>query len=87
VNDRQPSPFAGRKEEVRQLLLDYFAACPTAMDTLDVIAEFWLPRQRIRTDVVLLREVVAELADEGVLEIVASGAVHRYRLKISSRLP
>jgi hypothetical protein len=75
---------AQRKRELRRTLVEYLATCPTAADTLDGIAAFWLPRQRVRTELALLAEVLTELTAEGVLEASGTGDARSFRLRSRS---
>jgi hypothetical protein len=70
---------------MRELLLDYLAACPDATDSIDGIAEFWLARQKVRIELTLVAEVLADLVAEGRLDAIASGDRRAYRLKASKR--
>jgi hypothetical protein len=70
-----------RAQEIAENVLGYLKECPSAMDTVSSIAEWWIPRAQIRTDVKLLAEVLDQLTVQGVLEQVGNGDERRYRLK------
>ena len=70
-----------RAQEIAEKVLDYLKECPSAMDTVDSIAEWWIDRAQVRTDVTLLAEVLDQLTEQGVLEQVGSGDERRYLLK------
>ena len=53
------------------------------MDTVEGIAEWWIGRAQLRTDVTLLADVLDQLTRHGVLEQVGEGDRRRYRLKRS----
>ena len=59
-----------RAQEIAEKVLDYLKECPNAMDTVDSIAEWWIARAQVRTDVTLLAEVLDQLTEQGVLEQV-----------------
>jgi hypothetical protein len=75
-----------RAEEIADGVLDYLKECPNAMDTVESIAEWWIGRAQLRTDVMLLAEVLDRLTAQGVLEQVGDGDERRYRLKPGLRL-
>ena len=64
-----------------EAVMRYLAEHPAAMDTLDGIAQWWLMRQVVRTDLERLQRVLTRLADTGVLEAVGQGESVRYRLR------
>jgi len=75
-----------RAREISEGVLHYLKECPSASDTLGSIAEWWIGRAQLRTDVALLAEVLDQLTAEGVLEQVGNGDERRYRLKPGSQL-
>jgi hypothetical protein len=70
-----------RAQEMAEGVLDYLKECPGAMDTVESIAEWWIGRAQLRTDVALLAEVLDRLAAQGVLEQVGDSEHRRYRLR------
>lgn len=69
----------GTDPGLRELVLGYLDDHPTAMDTLDGIAEWWILRQQIQIEVRRVSAVLASLVDEGVLEECEQGGVRFYR--------
>ena len=67
--------------EMAEAVVRYLTEHPAAMDTLDGIAQWWLMRQVVRTDLERLQRVLTRLADTGVLEAVGQGESVRYRLR------
>lgn len=72
-----------RQEEDRMeaAILRYLGEHPHAMDTLEGVAEWWLARERIRTDVRRLATALRRLVDRGFLEEVGTGQARMYRLR------
>ncbi len=73
-------------DRVRALVLGYLDDHPTAMDTLDGIAEWWILRQQIEIEVRRVSRVLAGLVRDGVLEEVSQGGVRFYRRCAGPRL-
>lgn len=64
---------------LRELVLGYLDDHPTAMDTLDGIAEWWILRQQIQIEVRRVSAVLASLVEDGLLEECEQGGVRFYR--------
>jgi hypothetical protein len=64
---------------VRELLLGYLDEHPTAMDTLDGIAQWWINRQRIDIEVHRVSEALAGLVRDGEIEEHEQGGVRFFR--------
>jgi Fe2+ or Zn2+ uptake regulation protein len=81
----QASPFPQddtlREQVLARCVLDYLAAHPRAMDTLEGIAEWWVMREQVRVDLQLLGRVLRQLTEQGLLEEIHSGAEVRFSLK------
>lgn len=75
-----PTPRAPAADELAELVLGYLRDHPLATDTLRGIAEWWVPRQRIRVDVERLRGALERLVAQGLIESTGSGERRRYRL-------
>jgi hypothetical protein len=56
------------EQRIVQELLQYLAENPGAMDTLDGIAAWWLPRHEARVGVEFVARALARLEAEGVIE-------------------
>jgi hypothetical protein len=66
-------------DRVRALVLGYLEDHPTAMDTLDGIAEWWILRQQIDIEVRRISRVLESLVSEGTLERHEQDGVCFYR--------
>ena len=66
-------------EELRALVIGYLDAHPTAMDTLDGIAEWWLRRRQIEIEVRRVSSVLGTLVAEGQLEEFQQGGIRFFR--------
>ena len=69
--------------ELTQSLIAYLGEHPAAMDTVTGIAEWWLERQHIHTEMHALVKVLHQLTESGFLEEIGSGDLRQYRLKRS----
>lgn len=69
---------------LRALVLGYLDEHPTAMDTLDGIAEWWIRRQQIEIEVRRVSAVLQSLVQQGVLEEAQQGGVRFFRRRSSS---
>lgn len=69
------------EEELAEVVLQYLAEHPHAMDTLKGIAEWWIMRQQVRVNVNALARVLRQLTERGLLEEIGTGESARYRLK------
>jgi hypothetical protein len=69
----------GGDVQLRTLILGYLDDHPTAMDTLDGIAEWWVLRQQIETEVRRVSRVLAGLVSDGLLEEHEQGGIRFYR--------
>jgi hypothetical protein len=73
--------------DLAKAVMKYLEEHPQAMDTLEGIAEWWVMRQKVRTDLEALTKVLDDLADQGLLERIGSGESARYRLKAKQADP
>ena len=64
-------------------MLDYLRQHPHAMDTLEGIATWWLPRHEVRIGVELVARALATLEDDGLLERVGDTERPLFRLRPS----
>jgi hypothetical protein len=65
--------------ELRRLVLGYLEEHPTAMDTLDGIAGWWILRRQIEIEVRRVSGVLAALVRDGELEEFQQGGVQFFR--------
>jgi hypothetical protein len=75
-----PSPrkLSAREIALRTRVLDYLSEHPQAMDTLDGIAEWWVPLEGESIDRSELKNVLYSLTAEGLLEESQSGSSTRF---------
>lgn len=81
MTDEREMLMSQRTEDaqVRSLVLGYLDQHPTAMDTLDGIADWWIHRQLIDLEVRLLSRVLANLVQDGVLDAYEQDGIQFYR--------
>ena len=81
-----PSPKgrSAREKALRARVLEYLSQHQQAMDTLDGIAEWWVPLQGESIDRTELKNVLQSLTAEGLLEEVRSGSSTRFSLRKSA---
>lgn len=84
VNDTRAETDASGDTQLRALVLGYLDDHPTAMDTLDGIAEWWVLRQQIEFEVRRVSRVLAGLVAEGLLEEHEQGGIRFYRRAMSA---
>lgn len=72
-------------DQVRSLVIGYLNDHPTAMDTLDGIAAWWIRRQQIDIEVRRIARVLDTLVAEGVLERHVQEGVPFFRRRRSTR--
>ena len=72
-----------RVSSVAREIEQYLAAHPQALDSLEGIATWWVLRQRIRTEVGLVRAALGQLMAAGVVSAEQVGNTREpvYRLK------
>ena len=64
---------------VKALVLGYLDDHPTAMDTLDGIAEWWVLRQQIDIEVRRVARALAALVSDGLIEECEQGGIRFFR--------
>jgi hypothetical protein len=74
-----PVVESGGDVHLRTLILGYLDDHPTAMDTLDGIAEWWVLRQQIEIEVRRVSRVLAALVSDGLIEEHEQGGIRFYR--------
>jgi hypothetical protein len=71
----------GQEEErLSRAVMAYLKKHPQAMDTLDGIAQWWIPEE-VRGDLPKLARALEDLIRNGPMECIGSGESARYRLK------
>jgi hypothetical protein len=70
-----------RERELCEELLGYLREHPHAMDSLEGIAEWWLPRHQIRVGVERIARALETLTRRGMLQEVEDGDRLLYRLR------
>ena len=64
-----------------EAIVAYLRAHPGAGDSLEGIAEWWVMRQVVRTEVRAVARVLERLAADGVLETLETSGGTHYRLR------
>jgi hypothetical protein len=72
-------PASESDAHVKTLVLGYLDDHPTAMDTLDGIAEWWVLRQQIDIEVRRVARALAALVSDGLIEECEQGGIRFYR--------
>jgi hypothetical protein len=72
-------PASESDAHVKSLVLGYLDDHPTAMDTLDGIAEWWVLRQQIDIEVRRVARALAALVSDGLIEECEQGGIRFYR--------
>jgi hypothetical protein len=73
------------EQALGEMVRGYLQEHPSATDTLEGIAEWWIERRLIRIDVEALSRVLEKMSERGILEVAGSGPNRRYRLKSPTR--
>lgn len=81
VDPRPPDAPDPRESELCDELLAYLREHPRAMDSLEGIAEWWLPRHQIRVGVERIARALETLTRRGMLQEVEDGDRLLYRLR------
>ncbi len=66
--DEQEAAGQPTDSQLRELIRGYLGGHPTAMDTLDGIAGWWVARRRIEIEVRRVSRVLEEMVRDGELE-------------------
>ena len=74
-----------QKAEIARDILAYLMGHPGAQDTLEGIAEWWLLEQRIKRQMAVVREALADLVAENLV-LKRQGKDSRTHYRINGRL-
>ncbi len=69
-----------QKSEIARKILAYLTEHPDAQDTLEGIMDWWLVERNIKDQTLLVREVLRNLIEEGLIvehEVQGSRAIYR----------
>jgi hypothetical protein len=70
-----------KRSDIAQAILEYLLEHPDAQDTLAGIAEWWLPEEKAKTRLPIIKDAVDQLAVEGlVLERRGKDSQTHYRI-------
>ena len=73
--------YEWRRSRIARALLNYLRKFPDAQDTIDGIAEWWLPDQRIRSAPPALKGALNEMVSRGfIFQNKGKDSQIRYRL-------
>jgi hypothetical protein len=75
-----PPRYLSAVDELAGLVLGYLRDHPDAADTLQGVAEWWIPRQQIRVDVMNLQRALRLLVVRGLVQEVGKAEDLTYRL-------
>lgn len=77
----RPDPIVTDTQDVAREILQYLQRFPNAAETLEGIASWWVPRQRIYESREVVERAVRLLVDQGRLRVTqVVGGVEMYRL-------
>lgn len=79
--DRPMSGADAREDALCGALLEYLREHPRAMETIEGIAEWWIPRQQVRVELASLHRALERLERIGRIECVGAGENRLYRLR------
>ena len=68
-------------DELCEALLDYLREHPRGMETMEGIAEWWIPRHQVRVELASLGRALRRLERLGLIEELRVGEGLLYRLK------
>ena len=85
MSDPVSGPDQERDDALQRDLLAYLREHPHAMDSVEGIAAWWLPRHQVRVAVESVTRALDTLASRGLLEPVADGDRMLYRLRPEAR--
>jgi hypothetical protein len=59
--------YETRRSRVEKAILEYLRKNPDAQDTLDGIAEWWLPEENVKTRTATVEEALTQLVAKGLV--------------------
>lgn len=71
------------EDELTEMILNYLAAHPDALDTLEGIAQWWLMHEHIRAEVERVISALQLLIEQGLVNEIRKGDLRLYQLKSS----
>jgi Fe2+ or Zn2+ uptake regulation protein len=78
--------YETRRSRVEQAILEYLRKHPDAQDTLDGIAEWWLPEENVKTRTATVEEALSQLVAKGLVSARrGTDAKIHYRIEGQSR--
>jgi hypothetical protein len=87
VSDRRDHPATEHEDRIQQELLGYLLDNPGAMDTLEGIVTWWLPRHEARVGMDPVARALERLEASGVVERAGDRDRPLYRLRATPTLP
>jgi hypothetical protein len=81
------APHSPTPPELCDAIVGYLTRHPEAADTVDGIAAWWVPMQRIEAQVAQVTRAVETLVERGVLESVHVGPQPYFRLRQPAATP
>jgi hypothetical protein len=81
MEDALPQPELD-ENELCDALLAYLREHPRAMETVEGIAEWWIPRHRVRVELESLGRALQRLESLGLIERMYLGGDWLYRMKL-----
>lgn len=77
----EPAEKVQGEKALAEAVKDYVKKHPQSMDTVEGIAEWWIPGAGKSVTLTRLRRVLERLADEGFLDRVGHGEYAHYRAR------
>ena len=85
--ERYPKSASEHEHRIQQELLSYLIENPGAMDTLEGIAAWWLPRHEVRVGVEVVARALHRLEYDGVIERTGDPERPLFRLRVLPEPP
>lgn len=87
MNERSIDLVQDSQLILRDLILGYLREHPLAMDSLQGIADWWIPRYQVRVDVERVAEALTELQNMGLIERADDADPPLFRLRRAQSEP